>query len=337
MTIAVQVTRDRRHGRHAIAARETAQIGPMAARAFVDLMQAQARAATVATKERQVVPRIGAQQCEIGAWRQGAERLRLQLLQRTARNHAVAGHGQPHILIGQQVMRRHFAFGPFHNLCAASVAIGCLELAQLILNEGQHLALRGQQGFQLGNEPQQVLIFLFQFLPFELRQAFERHVEDGLRLDFAQLEALHQIGARSLRRARTANNLNHFIQIFERNQQSFHDVRSRPRPRQIELGATPNDFAAMFDVMDQDFFERQQPRLAVHQSQQGDGEGLLHGGQPEKLVENLLCVHRPRKFDGDAHARAVGLIAQIADAIQAAFTHQLGDPLQQPRLVGHVG
>jgi hypothetical protein len=39
----------------------------------------------------------------------------------------------------------------------------------------------------------------------------------------------------------------------------------------------------------------------------------------------------------DAHAVAVGLVAQVRDPFDALLAHQLGDLLEQPRLVHLVG
>ena len=43
------------------------------------------------------------------------------------------------------------------------------------------------------------------------------------------------------------------------------------------------------------------------------------------------------QFDDDAHAVAIGLVAQIGDALDALLAHQFGDPLDQRRLVDLVG
>ena len=39
------------------------------------------------------------------------------------------------------------------------------------------------------------------------------------------------------------------------------------------------------------------------------------------------------ELDHDAHAVAVGLVAQVGDALDRLLAHQLGDLLDQPRLV----
>ncbi len=229
------------------------------------------------------------------------------------------------------------ALGAFHNLRAARIAIGRLELAQLVLNQGQHLGRRRQQRLQAGDEAHEVLVLLFQFLPLQLRQPLERHVEDGLRLDFTQLKAFHQVGAGCVGGARTANDLDDLVQILERDQQAFDNVRTGTGAGQVELGAATHNFATVLDVVDQNFLQRQQARLAVNQRQQRDGECLLHGGQAQEFVEYLLGVNGARQFDDDAHPRAIRLIAQIGDALQPALTHQFGYAFEQTRLVGHVG
>jgi len=43
------------------------------------------------------------------------------------------------------------------------------------------------------------------------------------------------------------------------------------------------------------------------------------------------------ELDDDAHAVAIGFVAQIRDALDALLAHQLGDPLDQRRLVDLVG
>ena len=43
------------------------------------------------------------------------------------------------------------------------------------------------------------------------------------------------------------------------------------------------------------------------------------------------------ELDHDAHAVAVGLVAQVGDALDLLLAHQLGDALDQPRLVDLVG
>ena len=55
---------------------------------------------------------------------------------------------------------------------------------------------------------------------------------------------------------------------------------------QIELGAAFDDGQAMLDVNAQCLFERQGARFAVHQCQQIDAEGGLHGCAFEKIAQH---------------------------------------------------
>src|SRR5690606_33832972 len=53
-------------------------------------------------------------------------------------------------------------------------------------------------------------------------------------------------------------------------------------------------------------------------------------------ASTTLCRAAP-DLDVDAHAVLVGLVAQLADALDLLFLDQLGDLLDQPRLVHLVG
>ena len=106
---------------------------------------------------------------------------------------------------------------------------------------------------------------------------------------------------------------------------------------QLEGRAAGDDLPAVLDEDLQGPLERQQARLAVHQRQQLHAEGRLQRRVLEELVEDLLGLGAALELDDDAHAAAVGLVAQIGDVVQAAFTRQLGDALDERRLVDLVG
>ena len=77
--------------------------------------------------------------------------------------------------------------------------------------------------------------------------------------------------------------------------------------------------------------------LAVHQGDHDGPKGLLHLGMLVQVVEHHVGVHIALELDDDAHAGAVGLVADIRDAVQPLFMHQLRDLFHQPGLVDHVG
>ena len=70
-------------------------------------------------------------------------------------------------------------------------------------------------------------------------------------------------------------------------------------------------------------------RAALDQRQHVDAEGRLQRGVLEEVVEHLHRLRVALQLDDDAHAGAVRLVAQVADAVELALLDQLGDALQQ--------
>ena len=178
---------------------------------------------------------------------------------------------------------------------------------------------------------------LLDLLALEGGQAAQLHVQDRLRLDLGELEALHQAGAGGLGVRRVANGVDHLVQVVERNLQALEDVGAGAGLVQLELGAAGEDLVAVVDVVLQQALDVENTRLAVHQRQQVDAEGALHGRELEQVVEHLPGVHIAPQLDDDAHALAVGFVAQVGDAFDTLVAHQVGDPLDQRRLVDLVG
>ena len=52
-----------------------------------------------------------------------------------------------------------------------------------------------------------------------------------------------------------------------------------------------------------------------------------------EIVENDLANLAALQVDDDAHAVAIGFVANVGDALDGLLAHQLGDALDQPRLV----
>ncbi len=97
---------------------------------------------------------------------------------------------------------------------------------------------------------------------------------------------------------------------------------------QLVLGAAADHLAPVLDVVLQHFFERQHARLVVfHQRQHVDAEGHLHLGELEQVVQHLfgLCILLQDHHQPDA--RAIRLVAHVADAFDLAILDQLGDAL----------
>ncbi len=73
--------------------------------------------------------------------------------------------------------------------------------------------------------------------------------------------------------------------------------------------------------------------LSVDHREQDHRETFLHLGVLEELVENDLRLGAALKFDDDAHAVAIALVADVGDVFDVFVVDQLGDALDQDRLV----
>ena len=102
-------------------------------------------------------------------------------------------------------------------------------------------------------------------------------------------------------------------------------------------GAPLDDLDLVGDVVAQRLVQRQRPRHAVDQREAVDPEGVLQLGVLVELVEHDLGVGVALELDHHAHALAGGLVAQVGDPRDGLGVDQLGDLLEQPGLVDHVG
>ena len=130
-----------------------------------------------------------------------------------------------------------------------------------------------------------------------------------------------------------ANNHDYVIQMVERGQVPFQNVLAIARLRQQIRCPPPHYIDAMVDEvldrLDQPHFLR----LAVDHGQQNHAEAFLHRRVLEELIEHDLRFGSALEFDHDAHAIAIAFIANIRNVVNRLVVHQIGDALNQPRLI----
>ena len=175
-------------------------------------------------------------------------------------------------------------------------------------------------------------------LPVEL-DAFERFRSSAGAhdFDFFVVKEIVQILPSIRPAGGTSNDLDDVVHVIERDVVAEQDVLARFGLAQLELRAPPHDFDA---VLDEELQQRQQAqlaRLAVHDREQNHAERFLHLRELEQMVQNNLRFFAALHFDDDAHALAVGFVAHVGDAFDFLGLHQLGDALDQARLVDLVG
>ncbi len=218
-----------------------------------------------------------------------------------------------------------------------AVAVGLPHRAQLITDHLAHFLGRAQQRLQFLNQGQQFLVFVLDLLALQGSQPAQLHVQDSLSLDLAQLEALDQPDPGGLHIRRLADDVDHFIQVFQRRPQPFQDMRPLAGFLQVVLAAPADDLLAMLQVNPHRLLEAQQARLAVHQGQHVDAEGGLHGGVLVQVAQDKFRLGGLAQLDHNPHSLAIRFIPQVGDALQLLLPHQLGNALDQGGFVGHVG
>ena len=155
---------------------------------------------------------------------------------------------------------------------------------------------------------------------------------------FGQAEVLHEAALRAWPDpARRADQLDHLVEVVEGDDQTLEDVGPFPGAGEIELGAPDDDLLAVVDEVLQQLLEVEDLRLVVEHPEQNDAEGGLHLGELVEVVEHHLGDGVALELDDHPDAIAVGLVAEIGDALEALGLDQVGDLLDQPRLVDLVG
>ena len=152
-------------------------------------------------------------------------------------------------------------------------------------------------------------------------------------------EVLEEILAGFGAAAGLADDLDDVVEVVERDLVAEEDVLAVAGLAEEEGGAAADDFDAVIEEGADGLVEREFLGLAVVDGQEDHGEGLLHLGVLVELVEDDLVLGAALEADDDAHAVAVGLVAELVagDVGDDALVDELGDALDELGLVDLVG
>ena len=89
----------------------------------------------------------------------------------------------------------------------------------------------------------------------------------------------------------------------------------------------------MTDKGIQQFTQVKNLRLAIYQGHSIDTEYRLHLGLLVQIIKHYLGIFATAQLNHDAHTFFIRLVAQFSDAFDFLVFHQLGDLLDQPRLI----
>ncbi len=93
----------------------------------------------------------------------------------------------------------------------------------------------------------------------------------------------------------------------------------------------------MLQVVVQQLKNIQNLWLIIHKRQHNHTEGILQLCVLVELVQDDICVGVAAQLNNDAHALAAGVVIDGRNAVYFFVTDKLGDLLDQPCLVDHVG
>ena len=136
----------------------------------------------------------------------------------------------------------------------------------------------------------------------ERGEAREPQVEDGLRLLLRELELRHQAVACALGVRGVADQLDHRVDVAQREEESLEDVRARLGLAELVLRAPHHDLALVLHVRVDDPRERQRARHAIHERDHVRAERGLHRRVLVELVEHDLRDRVALQLDHQADA-----------------------------------
>jgi len=233
------------------------------------------------------------------------------------------GKGDHARLIRNEVLNVNFALIDF-ELRTARFAVFGFDFGQIVFDNAVELFLVLEQIGQVGDQFLQLVVFGLNFFAFEAGQLVEAHIEDGFDLQLAEMETYNQFFLCFFARLGCADDLHHFIQVIKGDQQSFEDMGSRVRLIEIELRAAGDYLEAVFDEALEKFFEVHDARTAVVDRQHNRAEGAGQLRVLVDVVEHDFADRAAFELNDHADAELAGFVADVRDALEPFFTHQIG-------------
>ena len=244
--------------------------------------------------------------------------------------------GDDHLLVRNHVLDAQFGTGEF-DAGAALVAELLLHFQELVLDDAHAEGLVLQDGLESADQLHQLIVLGAQFVALESGQLLEAHVEDGPGLDLAQLELLHQAVTGVFRRLAAPDEGNDLIQVVDGNDEPLQDVGPLLRLAQFILGPAHDDIVTVLEVVEDHLPQVQQLRTPLDQGNVVDREAGLELRVLVQLVEDHVRDGVPLEIKHDPHALPVGLVPDLADAVNLLVVDEVSGLANHVGLVDLVG
>ena len=181
---------------------------------------------------------------------------------------AALGEADQHRFILDQVGFAEGLRGFGGDAGAAVIAVFLGEIVHIVLDEAKDLLRVRQQIFQAGDLLSDLFVLFLDLPALQSGQPAQLHIQNCLRLELAQFEALDQVFLGNVGILRFADGLDDRIQVGQRDQVPIQDVLAGAGFLQLEIRAADDDCLPVLDEDLQSPFQRQSARLAIHQRQQ---------------------------------------------------------------------
>src|SRR5438477_1848570 len=155
----------------------------------------------------------------------------------------------------------------------------------------------------------------------------------GVDVDLLAAEVEDQIFAGIGAVGAATNDGDDIIEMVEGVQVAFEDVLSVFGLGEQVGGAAAHNVDAVLDEVFDGLDDAHFAGLSIDHREQDHREALLHLRVLEELVENDLRLGPAFEFDDDAHAVAIGFVANVGDVFDLLIVNQRRDALDQIRLV----
>ena len=128
---------------------------------------------------------------------------------------AAPANGDHHIFVGNEVFVGHLARRIVGDARATQVAKLLFHLGVLAGDDLRDARRSAQDIFEFGDQLDHFEVLVFDLLALKRRKSSQTHVEDRLRLKFAELELLHQLHTRDVNVGGSTNGLDDRIKVVE--------------------------------------------------------------------------------------------------------------------------
>ena len=188
-----------------------------------------------------------------------------------------------------------------------------------------------EQLLELGDLGLELVALGLELDPRESREPAQAQFEDVLRLEFREVEDVHQAGAGLFAVVRCADDLDDLVDVEDRDQQTLDEVQALLAPREAEEASPRDDLDAVVEVHPQQLAQAERLRLPGDEGDVVDAERVLERGQPVEVIEDGLRVEPGLDPDDEAQAVvAVGQVGDVRDALQLLGLHRILDLLDDP-------